>query len=161
VSTTTSDESISQILSSLDSLRMYRMRSFCTQPLHREISLPQLHVLITLQERQAMTVSELANLLGISMPSASSIVDRMEERCLVTRTRDTVDRRVVTVEISPHGGQVAEEFMGLKREQVMRLFARMTDEELTHVVRGIEAITAALARNDEVPEKVLVPAGGE
>lgn len=143
----TREQSIRQILSSLDSLRMYRMRSFCTYPLHREISLPQLHVLITLQERKAITVSELASLLGISMPSASSIVDRMEERGLVTRTRDSVDRRVVTVEISSRGSELAEEFMGLKREQVMSLFRSMSDEELTHVVRGIESITAALTRN--------------
>jgi DNA-binding MarR family transcriptional regulator len=157
----TRDEAIQHILSRLDALRMYRMRSFCSQPLHREISLPQLHVLITLQERPTMTVSELASLLGISVPSASSIVDRMEERELVTRTRDTGDRRVVTVEISPHGAELAEEFMGLKREQVISLFAAMTDEELTNVVRGIESVASALARGAEASDPVLAAAPAE
>ena len=151
------EDAIAKIMSSLEALRVYRMRSFCSQPLHREISLPQLHVLITLQERQTMTVSELANLLGISMPSTSSIVDRMEERGLLTRTRDLVDRRVVTVDITDHGKQLAEEFMGLKREQVQRLFGAMTEAELLDVVRGIDSIMAALARSEpaEVPEPAV------
>jgi DNA-binding MarR family transcriptional regulator len=140
---------------------MYRMRSFCSNPLHREISLPQLHVLITLQERHAMTVSELANLLGISMPSTSSIVDRMEERGLVHRTRDTEDRRVVTVEISARGSELAEEFMGLKREKIMGIFAAMTDEELENVVRGINSISSALDRSAKESDPVLVSIASE
>jgi DNA-binding MarR family transcriptional regulator len=137
---------IEEALERIDALAAHRRRAMCEQPLHREVSLPQLHVLMLLQERGRMMVSELAGLLRISMPSASSIVDRIEENGLVERTRDAADRRVVYVEITDRGRALAEDLMGLKRETMQRLFGAMTDEELGDMVRGMAALERALGR---------------
>jgi DNA-binding MarR family transcriptional regulator len=142
----TRKELIEEALDRIDELSARRRRAICEQPLHREVSLPQLHVLMTLQERGRMMVSELAGLLRISLPSASSIVDRIEENRLVERTRHAADRRVVYVAITDRGREVVEELMGLKRETLHRLFAAMTDDEILDVSRGIAALQRALAR---------------
>lgn len=138
-----------RVLSQMGGLRTLRSQSFCAQPLHRDVSLPQLHILVTLHEQGSMAVSGMAQLFGTSLPSASSIVDRMEERGLVSRSRDAVDRRVVSVEITDRGRQVAEEFVGLKRDQAQRILNAMTDDELTQVVEGLDALHLALARIGE------------
>jgi DNA-binding MarR family transcriptional regulator len=137
---------IEELLAAVDDLAARRRRAICEQPLHREVSLPQLHVLMMLQERGRMMVSELAGLLHISMPSTSSIVDRVEENGLVERTRDAADRRVVYVEITDRGRALVEEMMGLKQESMQRLFDAMTDDELQDVVRGVKAVHAVLRR---------------
>jgi DNA-binding MarR family transcriptional regulator len=137
---------IEELLAAVDDLAARRRRAICEQPLHREVSLPQLHVLMMLQERGRMMVSELAGLLHISMPSASSIVDRVEENGLVLRTRDAADRRVVYVEVTDRGRGLVEELMGLKQESMQRLFGAMTDEELRDIVRGLQAVRATLQR---------------
>jgi len=137
---------IEEALARIDALSARRRRMLCEQPLHRDVSLPQLYVLMLLQERGRMMVSELSGELHISMPSASSIVDRIEENGLVERTRDDIDRRVVHVELTERGRALVEEIMGLKREAVQGLLGAMTDEELTDVVRGAEALERALTR---------------
>jgi DNA-binding MarR family transcriptional regulator len=137
---------IEELLAAVDDLAARRRRAICEQPLHREVSLPQLHVLMMLQERGRMMVSELAGLLHISMPSASSIVDRVEENGLVLRTRDAADRRVVYVEVTDRGRALVEELMGLKQESMQRLFGAMTEEELGDIVRGLQAVRATLQR---------------
>lgn len=143
---TTRETLIEDVLAQIDVLSAHRRRAICSQPLHREVSLPQLHVLMLLQERGRMMVSELAGDLHISMPSASSIVDRMEENGLVERTRDAADRRVVYVEITERGGALVEEMMGVKRETVKGLLGAMSDQELGDLLRGIEALHRVLSR---------------
>lgn len=137
---------VNEAVARMHGLMAHRRRAWCSQQLHREISLPQLHVLIELQESDPLTVSELAHLLGISVPSASSIVDRMEEHDLVRRFRDREDRRVVHVEASEHGRDLVSEFLGVRREQMQQMLSKMTEEELHDVIRGLDAISTMFAR---------------
>jgi DNA-binding MarR family transcriptional regulator len=99
-----------------------------------------------LQESGPTMVSELAHALGTSIPSASSLVDRMEEHGLVDRIRNEIDRRVVHVAISERGQAVVEEFGGPKRLQLQRLLGTMSIQELHDVIRGAEAVRRGLER---------------
>lgn len=136
------DEAVAQI----EALMSYRRRAFCAHPLTREVSVPQVHVLMRLEEAGPLTVSELAHSLDISLPSASSIVDRMVEHGLVDRVRNEVDRRVVHVAISERGHAVVEQFGGPKSAQLRKLFVTMSPQELEHVIRGVEAVRRAVER---------------
>jgi DNA-binding MarR family transcriptional regulator len=143
------DALMESALDEMEALMSMRRRAMCGEPLYRGVSLPQIYILMMLLERGSMTVSELASLLNISAPSASSIVDRMEEHDLVTRSRDDADRRVVHVDISAHGRTVVDGMMGMRRDMTSRLLATMSDEELRHVVQAIEAVRRAVSRFDE------------
>lgn len=137
------DEAMAQI----EALASYQRRAFCNHhAIHREVSMPQLYLLINLQEHGSLTVSEMADVLGVSAPSTSAIIDRMEERELVTRVRDEVDRRVVHVAISERGRKMVDELAGLKRDKVQQLLTGMDDEELGHVIHAIQALRRALDR---------------
>lgn len=144
-------ELIEEAVAQIEALMSYRRRAFCDQPLTREVSLPQLHVLMRLQESGPTMVSELAHALGTSIPSASSIVDRMEEHGLVDRVRNEIDRRVVHVAISERGRAVVEEFGGPKRVQLQRLLSTMSTHELHDVIRGAEAVYNGLERLRTAP----------
>ncbi|MDQ2745369.1 MAG: MarR family transcriptional regulator [Chloroflexota bacterium] len=154
--TTSHDTLIDQAVVQINALAAHRRRAICAEPRRRQVSMPQVYILMTLQERGAMTVSELAHLLSVSAPSASSILDRMEEHGLIERVRDAIDRRVVHVGITEPGSRLMEEVMGLKREQMQRLLDSMTDRELEHVVEGAAAVERALRRARETAE---APAG--
>jgi DNA-binding MarR family transcriptional regulator len=136
-------------LTELDALMSFRRRAICNQPLHRGVSMPQIYILIMLLERGPTTVSELASLLSISAPSASSIVDRMEEHGLVIRERDEVDRRIVHVAISAKGRSVVDDTMGMRQDFTVRMLESMSDEDLHHVVRAVEAVRRVLGTDGE------------
>ena len=59
------------------------------------ISMAQLHILYTLQRSGEMPMSRLADVLNVSVSNATGLIDRIEERGFVERTRVPEDRRVV------------------------------------------------------------------
>jgi DNA-binding MarR family transcriptional regulator len=122
--------SVERAMAHLETLMSYRRRNVCDRPALREVSFAQFHALVTLQERGSLILSELAGLLGVSAPSASSIVDRMEEHGLVHRERDAIDRRIVHVSVSDQGRKVVEEMMGHKRDHALQVLSTMTEDEL-------------------------------
>ncbi|GAC1656292.1 MAG: hypothetical protein NVS9B15_17400 [Acidobacteriaceae bacterium] len=133
-------------------LMEYRLRTFCSQPFPREVSLPQIHVLMLLHHQGDTTLSDLARAFCVSAPSASSLVDRMEEHQLVQRVRDTDDRRIVYVRASERGTRIVEEMMGMQREQIQRMLNAMTDDEMRDLVRGLAAVRRAAERMQHTPE---------
>ena len=65
-----------------------------------ELSLPQKNMIMIVRRQGKVTMTDLANQLGVSPPSASAMVDRLVEKKILTREHSTEDRRKVVVRIS-------------------------------------------------------------
>jgi DNA-binding MarR family transcriptional regulator len=66
----------------------------------KDLSVTQLHVIRVVRTHQALAMRELADLLGVSPPSASAMVDRLVDKGALIREHSTQDRRKVVVRIS-------------------------------------------------------------
>ncbi len=69
--------------------------------LGEEMSVAQLHAVAIIHDHGPLTVSDLAAALGVSPPSASTMVDRLVEKGLLLREPSREDRRKVLVSVSP------------------------------------------------------------
>ena len=128
---------------------------------HDGVSTAQLWVLMKLRYHGDLSISGLAELLGLGLPNVTGLVDRLEERRLVERRRDPDDRRVVHVTLTTAGRRIPDEMEGLQRDvlgRVVRAMDRETLERCLAVVREVETEAgpvpvdrrcAALAARDE------------
>ena len=77
---------------------------------HLHLSVAQQRILaLAYFAKESLTPSMLAALLLQETHSISGLLNRLEDRELITRTRDRQDRRVVWVGLTPAGRKVAEE----------------------------------------------------
>jgi DNA-binding MarR family transcriptional regulator len=67
------------------------------------LTLSQYGLLEGLANRRAARVQELATAAGISASTATRILDALERRGIVRRTRSSEDRRAVAVSLTAHG----------------------------------------------------------
>lgn len=87
-------------------------------PEAKDLTLLQWRVLVVAAEPSGARIGEVATHLGVSVPSASRLVRRVEARDLVTATRDAEDRRVTTVAVSPRGRRLVDAVAGARRELI-------------------------------------------
>ena len=107
------------------------------------ISMTHLHVLWMIQHHGEMAMSRLAEVLDVSLSSATGIVDRMEDRGLVERTRVADDRRVVHVRITPGGSDSLDEIESVKRDQILAVLRHLDPDELGRLARSADDLHAA------------------
>jgi DNA-binding MarR family transcriptional regulator len=91
-----------------------------------------------LDQEGPMTAGRLAKRARLSPGAMTALLDRLEQKGLARRTRDTKDRRRVLVEVAPELRQRAEQLYGTPEEGVDAL-AGYTDEQLeflTSFLRG-------------------------
>ena len=139
------NEQLDLALKTLDRIACRHWRHGAAGHLERPgISLPQLHLLMLLQGAGPLTVGQLAERLQVSMPSASLMVDRLEEHGLDARTRDADDRRLVHVKLTTKGEDEARDAAGFKREVASTVLARFTPAELQDLLRVLAATERVL-----------------
>lgn len=80
-------------------------------------------------------MADLAGMVEVSSASLTGIVDRLEERGLVTRCRSTEDRRVVWVGITDSGRDRVEAADRHIHERIGALLTPLTEDERTELVR--------------------------
>jgi len=87
---------------------------------HFQITPPQFEVLVTLWEKDGLALNELGKILARDGPTITGIIDRMEQKQLVNRKRDSADRRCIKVVLTPKA-------WGLKEELTTHLQASLKD----------------------------------
>jgi DNA-binding MarR family transcriptional regulator len=117
-----------------------------------DLTLSQARLLRLLRRRGPQGVAELAQRLGHSMPTQSRLVDRLEERGLVTRHREPGDRRRVTVALTEAGERLAGDQPILAGSPIRRAVEAMPPERRRAIAEAlrelVEAVRRVLAEED-------------
>jgi DNA-binding MarR family transcriptional regulator len=115
------------------------------------LSMAQLHILYTLQRNGQMTMSRLAEVLNVSLSNATGLIDRIEERGFVERTRVPEDRRVVLIRVTPEGERMLQEIDALSDELLRSVLSRIDRSKLAGVRQAATALRDALAEATDWP----------
>jgi DNA-binding MarR family transcriptional regulator len=111
------------------------------------LSLVHLNVMTVLDADGPLAMGHLADALDVSQASATGIVDRMEQRGLITRQRDPDDRRVTRVALTDEGRGVISGLATERRDKLGKLLDELTDDELEGFLRGARAMRLARERH--------------
>lgn len=95
--------------------------------MHLDLTAGQLRALILFYTKGPARMSEIAATLGVSMATATGVMDRMVERGIVTRETDPSDRRIVLCRMSPEGDKLVSSLWRAwmdRGEQMLRALDR-------------------------------------
>ncbi|MHB1639132.1 MAG: MarR family winged helix-turn-helix transcriptional regulator [Candidatus Dormibacteria bacterium] len=115
----------------------------------KDLSFGQMHMVMVLHELGPLTVGQLSDMLAVSMPSVSSMLDRLEEHGLAERQRDDSDRRLVHVRLTARGEAEAEEAAGFRRDATSRVLQQFSDHELRALLTVVEAVERTISCLDQ------------
>ena len=115
----------------------------------RGLSMTHFQVLAHLDRHGPMPMGGLAEHLGVSLPNATGIVSRMEERGVVERAHDDDDRRRVIVRMTDAGRDVMQELGDLRRHHLTSLIEALPPESQENLLRAIRDVRAAIAGQSE------------
>ncbi len=107
------------------------------------LSIVHLNLLMLLRFNGPLTMSRLAEMLDVSVASATGIVDRMEKKGVIERKRSDEDRRVVEVFVSDKGEQVFTAMQAERQAHMTRMLSYVGDKDLHALLNGLRAVREA------------------
>jgi DNA-binding MarR family transcriptional regulator len=109
-----------------------------------DLTITQLKGLIVLEVRKEITVGGIAEALGVGRPSASILVEQLVQAKLATRAEDQSDRRRSIVCLTDEGRDLAAKLHRGEEQSMAALFALLQTDELTALIKGLNALTKAM-----------------
>ena len=101
---------------------------------------PQLGCLTVIQEDGPLTSSSLAKKVYLSPSTVVGIVDRLEEKKLVMRNRDSKDRRLVHISITPQGEQLIAAAPSLLQDTLADALVQLPELEQISITMSLEKL---------------------
>jgi MarR family transcriptional regulator, organic hydroperoxide resistance regulator len=116
---------------------------------------PQLWALQSLSTTTSMRISDLAHQMYLSAATVVGIVDRLEAKGLVVRTRSTEDRRAVDVTLTEKGEEVVARAPQVAQILLLKGLESLPDGELAGVVEGMKRMVQILGAESITPQPML------
>jgi DNA-binding MarR family transcriptional regulator len=110
-----------------------------------EISRTEVGVLATLSEGPRR-ITQLAMTEALAQPTVTQLIDKLEGRGLVARSRSEEDGRVVLVEITDPGAEALEGVRTLIRANMREALADLPDAELTELAHAAETMGSLIEK---------------
>ncbi len=141
--------------------------------LELDLTFQQMKVLYILKQTGGLTMSELSNRLGVSMPTITGIISRLVERteksvknkkggknktiekieikeALVERRTSPEDRREVKAFLTEAGQKITEQLDELNRKLMAQALAQLTDGEMEDARAGLSHMASAVSEQHSV-----------
>ena len=98
-----------------------------------DLTMKQFRVAMFLFIGESMRMSCIAEILGVSMATATGIVNRLVEQDIVQREHDLEDRRAVKCQLSPHGNKLLSQTWQSFRENTRRILVAIPEDKINLV----------------------------
>jgi len=108
----------------------------------------QFDVLLSLWGEDGIVLSELGRRVSRDSPTITGVVDRMEKKMLVKRTRDERDRRVVKVVLTSKGKNMQEQLSTTKKRILEKITTNLSLQEIQQLVTLLDKMMKNVEREE-------------
>ncbi len=106
-------------------IRRHHSQASDNASLAHALTAAQAETLFVIRHEDGTTIKHIAEMLDVSAPSASAMVDRLVEMGAVTREQNPDDRREVLVRVSDAGALVVDKIEKVILENIVELIDKM------------------------------------
>ncbi len=115
-----------------------------------DLSVPQFRTLAFIDRQTDASLSDLAEHIGLTLPSMSKIVDGLVMRKLVTRQTHPVDRRRMTLALTARGQTALQASRAATRACLAEDLAALSDHQRETIVQALEILRPLFTSQGEV-----------
>ena len=95
----------------------------------------QIDTLVYIAKKGDPSMKEIANHLKITPPSATSIIETMQKKKLITRSTNSKDRRTIRVILTPKAWKMFKSFHDHKLTVITKMFSKLQDADQKQLIR--------------------------
>ncbi len=113
-----------------------------------DLSVPQFRVLVFVRRQPGTSLSEVAQQVGMSLPSMSKLVGGLVARGLVSRTPSKTDRRRLVLVLTSKGSALVESARRGAQAGLARRLSGLSWEDREAVARALSALDALFSSGE-------------
>ncbi|MEC1903378.1 MarR family transcriptional regulator [Bacillus atrophaeus] len=110
-----------------------------------DMSMPQMKVLMLLNNHGTLKVSDIAEKMGASLSNTTGLLDRLEKSGFIKRSHSETDRRSVVIQLTEDAKSIFRGLYEKGHTKLKRSLEKLTADEKAAVTQGLSILAKALA----------------
>lgn len=110
-----------------------------------DLTIAQVKALFALSDEESATIGHVAYRLGIGLPTASHLVEKLVRGGLVERAEDPKDRRRTLARLTPTGEELVDRLLG-GVHHLPALLQELDEDDLAAFLKGLRAAARVAER---------------
>ncbi len=116
-----------------------------------DISVPQFRAMGYIDRNDGASLSDLANHIGLTLPSMSKLVDGLVSRKLVRRASHNRDRRRICLSLTPSGREELKAAYRFTERYLADHMAGLAEDDLRSITHAMQVLKALFAQETRGP----------
>ncbi len=112
------------------------------------ISAAQLNCLLALHDNGPLPPSQIAHYMLVKSSTVTGVVDRLEQKMLVQRVRNSPDRRVITIELTEIGRELAENAPPPIQQKIIDGLKKISESQIDQISHALSLLIHMLDVQD-------------
>ena len=121
-------------------LVMRSIREHMRKHRQADLTVTQFRTLAFIDRNVGTSLSDVADHIGLALPSMSKLIDALVRRKLVVREFDTIDRRRVTLSLTARGRSILETARSETRAVMTETLASLERDELETILTAMQVL---------------------
>ena len=113
-----------------------------------QISAAQLNCILTLYEHGPLPLSQIAKHMMVKSSTVTGVVDRLEKKSLAERMRNSPDRRVITIQLTETGKNLAQNAPPPIQQKIIDGLKQTKNAKKEQIVSSLNMLTDMLDVQD-------------
>lgn len=123
---------------------------------HYGLTSPQLLILHELFQSDQIAIGEIARKISLSQATVTDIIDRLEIKGLVTRTKNSLDRRQVLIKITSNGKNIINKKPSLLQKEFLLEFDKLQKWEQHLLLSSVERIASMMKTESYLKDSMKI-----
>jgi DNA-binding MarR family transcriptional regulator len=130
--------------------RLAQARELYTKELNKNyaVTAAQLNCLLALHENGPLPPSQIAKIIMVKSSTVTGIIDRLEQKGLVVRLRNSPDRRVITIQLTAAGKKLANNAPPPIQQKILDGLKKLSKDDIKRIVASLNMLTHMLDVQD-------------
>ena len=113
------------------------------------LSVLQIQALFFINQKEKVTMGDIAQYFHIELPSATSLVNKLFDQNLIKRSEDQLDRRLVMIMLTSEGKKLFEQATRDRQKKVKKTLSFLSTSEKSALLTILQTIYSRLQKQNE------------
>jgi DNA-binding MarR family transcriptional regulator len=140
--------------------KLMQAGAYYTKELNKNygVSAPQIACLLALYEEGPSSISQIAKKIMVRGSTLTGIIGRLEQKGLVVRIRESMDRRIITIKLTEAGQKLAQNAPPIIQPKIVDGLRQLAEDEGELIIQSLEKLAQMIDSRDmgaELEQEVL------
>ena len=113
----------------------------------KDFTVQQIAIMLEVNAESGITLNELSKRVGLANSTVSGIVERLEKKRVIVKTRVENNKRAISITLAEDISKKMEEIKEIKNRYTVEILSKFQEKEIDEIINSLEKLAIEIEKD--------------